>query len=355
MRRERSKVYLIVSMAMLIGLIICYGLSVNSYIELRQGTKDTETAILDGGITGDRIKEIKKAEQEQDNPVLFAAWKEEHNVQAAEPDGIRSTALNLIKVQGSLQLIFGTGMALEEDDPSGCLLSEEAAFALFGSADVVGNRVICQNREYTVRGIIKADAPVLAVRGFDNNQENTQGNGALAGDTAGAGENEKEAADMLTLWARDGLKEFMMRHSLNGKVLELSLLSEIAQIFVIILPVITAGCLILVLVRGLLTNIRNQKRLLPAVSVMILIIVTAALFITVSKVLHIPSDLIPTKWSDFSFWSGWFKEKREAFLFLLQAGKSYDQAENILLFVRCAAFSMVSFVLYFFCARNIDV
>lgn len=346
--RERSKIYLAISMAMLIVLILCYGMAVGSYIELRRNTKDTVTAILDNGITGERIREIIKTEQEQDKTVLFAAWKEEHNVTAAGQEGIRSTGLNLIKAQGSLQLIFGTGSVLDEDDMWGCLLSEKAAEALFGSSDAAGKTVVCRDREYTVRGILKADAPVLAVRGFNGGQEK----GAAYGDAPGSGKDTAESAEMLTLRAKDSLKEFMVRHSLSGRILELTLLAEIAQIFVIILPVVTAGCLAAVLVRGLLMNIRKRKRLLPAVWALLLIIVAAVLFITISKVLHIPSDIIPTKWSDFGFWSAWFKEKREAFLFLLQAGKSYEQAADILLFARCAGLSMISFVLYFFCARN---
>lgn len=58
--------------------------------------------------------------------------------------------------------------------------------------------------------------------------------------------------------------------------------------------------------------------------------------------MEIPQEWIPSRWSDFQFWSDKFRELEEKVRLFLMLPKTVGQAENILEFVKCAGCSMGS-------------
>lgn len=58
--------------------------------------------------------------------------------------------------------------------------------------------------------------------------------------------------------------------------------------------------------------------------------------------LEIPQEWIPSRWSDFQFWSDKFRQLEEKVRLFLMLPKTVGQAETILEFVKCAGCSMCS-------------
>ena len=60
-----------------------------------------------------------------------------------------------------------------------------------------------------------------------------------------------------------------------------------------------------------------------------LIATVAALFVAFRKNLQIPTDMIPTRWSDFSFWPQWWAGQKANLLQLLGSAQGEMQLEAL--------------------------
>lgn len=319
-------------------MILCYGLSVFYNGKMMSDNPGTATVVLtDNRLDAKSASEVQKTEQKQDNPLLFTIWGEKENARLLNKKYQRSSSATAVLVCNNPQLLFNGTAALAPDDKTGCLIDEKTADELFGSTDVVGKQLEYMDRKLTVRGILKGvdDERQLVVMQADGEDQNL---------------------DSITIRIPEGsetettVNEFLMRHALEGKIMDLDLLKGITRILILLLPVFFAFGIMI----NLLRYAREEKG--QGVSyyiwwgaVVVILIIT---ILGISRFITIPKEMIPTKWSDFDFWTNLWKKKEEAFLFLIQTAKHQPQIDMILAFFHSVFFSMLSIILYFISFRK---
>lgn len=245
-----------------------------------------------GALSFADVAAMRKLEEQQEQRREFAVWAQENGVPVQNEDLGRACDVSQVIVCGRTDLVLRASSRLEMGDTGGCLLDRETALRLFGSTDVAGQTLLVNGEKKTVRGLLMDVS------------------GTVVTEAASDAENLR----YLTVRTQAGAsysalrQDFMARHMLAGRFVQMDILSGIAGIF----------CF-----RA-----------------------------------HIPADMIPTRWSDFSFWRSWRESEREALLLLLLTEKQKPMqpyVENfyralacgILFWIFAAAFLKSLFCLHF--------
>lgn len=306
----------------LTGTFFLIWMSCQYYLELSQRTGAYRTVILKEPLSEKDQERVEKEENSQTVPTPFVLWKELSEETVARENGGKEITTSLIRTAGDLSLLFHGNTLLEEKDTNGCLISRSLAKELFGSIQVLGLRIFYQEQLFTIQGVLPEDISFFVLTG------------SPAKDTA---------FTCLSLPVEDTVSEFLIRHSLAGQELELCLLQDLAQLFLIVLPL---GIL------TLFTFFLFQKGLssrFPEILLwwgMAVVLLTGG-FSFFRRYFYLPEGMIPDHWSNFAFWSDWWENIREKFLFLIKAPKSISQTDCILSFFQCTGSCVVSWFLAF--------
>jgi hypothetical protein len=196
----------------------------------------------------------------------------------------------LIEVYGDIKQVYPMkltkGNLLTPEDYEGCMIDQRVAYKLFGTVDPVGNAITYRNKQYYIRGIIKSPEPVFFIQ--INDIRHTYTNIELVYEDK---ENGQELADA-----------FMTQNNLAGSytILEGCFYAGILDRFY----KIPAWFLGLYMMYQILRAIWKRRTLPLQVFVLLLgfISVWMVLKYLLEFQFYIPERLIPTKWSDFSFW-----------------------------------------------------
>lgn len=215
-------------------------------------------------------------------------------------------------VDGNSQLLLSSTAMLDGTITNGCLLGEEAAQELFGVADAVGLSVTMDGHTYQVLGMLTNE---------------TQGAVFSAKDLHAA------RLDRMTVETSENSTLSMLEQMVEWKIGFAGTAFDDRFINSVI-GLLSLGLCILVwlwllsLMFGEWKNYRKQYaaqaeyykggyRIAPdyvkGTAVRICCIVGIILLMVIFLRFHakIPEDMIPTKWSDFAFWSRWGADKAE--------------------------------------------
>ncbi|MBE5963053.1 MAG: ABC transporter permease [Lachnospiraceae bacterium] len=180
------------------------------------------------------------------------------------------------------------GNMLLPDDEYGCMLSEDTAYSLFGTIHVTGAKVVCQDKTYLVRGIIESELTgILCCDAKDGDQfQNLQ----------------LSMSDLSE--GRDIAEQFLLRYGImeEAVVTEYGFFARLLKNGLILWPA--------VFFVYLLFKARKQIKshaFLPW-NAAGLCLAMAVFAIVLWKCGYIPMRLIPTKWSDFSFFRSLLKK-----------------------------------------------
>ena len=177
---------------------------------------------------------------------------------------------------------------------NGCLIDRTTALSLFGDARAEGQKVRWNGRDYTVRGVFDAPEATLAVEA-DPASEVLFDRVTL--DLSGE-ENPRGRAE-----------EFAMRHGLPGeRIVQYGGLAALARFFCL-LPALAAACSLAVRFFGR-ARVRRDWPVQRALLWIAAVAAAAAVLWLAGVRPAVPQDLIPTRWSDFSFWETLFTERR---------------------------------------------
>ena len=125
---------------------------------------------------------------------------------------------------GETRGLLPASAPLYGEDEESCLLSEDMAYKLFGSKDVMGEEILYRGRILTVRGILRGmegTAAVQAVR---------EGDSVL--DTIAYEANTEVQS------SENPVQAFLLRHAIQGKVLERKYFSACAKLLIFCLPMV---------------------------------------------------------------------------------------------------------------------
>ena len=281
-----------------------------THVELEQGIGPAEAEAIFG------------LELEQETPVGFCFWGDMGKQSLSCEQTGESAQVNHVVLAGNPELM-GTGALAWQ---KGCFLDEETALELFGTSQCGGQSVQWGGETYPVLGTVAALRRTILTMA-------RTGDGAVLDRC------------VLALPLEQGTSEaeqFLMRHSLPGNVLDHSLLWALTGNLLLLFPAI----LLLSAARDLCGDWRKlslpellagrQDRLLGK-TLLGAALVLGTLWMVGSRI-WIPPDLIPTRWSDFSFWETCLEKQKEDFLDLLFSARGDRQLQMLLNMVK----SMVS-------------
>lgn len=119
--------------------------------------------------TVDRMREavgMPEGERQQGERLPeMAAWSVEYYVEAENPSLGFKQNVTCITVSGSMDLVVKDRLVAGNygyaDDGEGCVISSKTAWTLFGTMNVTGRSISVQGREFLVRGVTAASYPLV--------------------------------------------------------------------------------------------------------------------------------------------------------------------------------------------------
>ena len=243
-----------------------------------------------GGVSPAQLEaqlEIFREDGTRDVPSL-TLWTR-HASQNVTDGGEKSLRAPVLELYGPAENLradrYLSGSAPAKGSTKTCAVSEGAAFALWGGANVTGQALVWNNQDYTVQGVFGGEDALVLVQAL--------------------GDSKTLFADMQLCFAGNGgrqtAEEFLARTDFGSpQLLDMPLLGWALELAAF-LPAILIGLWLLarLLVHGLRLR-KNPRKLLYYVPAALG--VTALDILLLTRVRRVPDALIPSRWSDFDYW-----------------------------------------------------
>lgn len=333
--------------------------------------------LLDGQkLNAAEAREIQEQELTADEPLELNCWGEAGTAAAESPGNGQRAEVSLIYAGEKTELIIpGTEILAWEEN--GCFLDKETADALFGSVQAAGQIIRCRDREYTVCGTFESFRRLMLCRARKEDGAVLTAISCRISGTSGAA---------------SCVQEFMMRRSLAGKLIDFTFLAYLSHDLLLLLPV-CLGIRLLQMISAAIahegtcggqagkekgpllpsdteedpawreqTDRKRSRFQIPGVSAeqgtkarlflcCLWLFLAAGILLFLGMNIRIPSDMIPSKWSDFSFWGTWWETQRENLLCMIRMEQGEMQTRLLWDFCRsvCAdAGAVISMLLFMY-------
>lgn len=252
---------------------------------------------LSQNIGAARAGEIWAREQELPEPVGFCFWGEVpgQRVSCRETGGMAQ--VTQVCLSGNPELAGAGALAWQ----TGCLIDEGTAQRLFGTSLCGGQTLWKGDAAYPVLGTLPGDRPAMVT---------------IAEETDGM---VLDRCILAVPAERGGQSAsgFLMRWGLQGKRVDFYLL----WVFCYDLLLLTPGIFLIAVfvgcakrIRGIVSEYGVSFSLLSALGKPMLLFLTAGCLLAfLGSRVRIPKDMIPSRWSDFSFWGNWLDRQKENF------------------------------------------
>lgn len=270
---------------------------------------------------------LNRTEEDTDGESLAPVfWKECGGVWAYSGLTGKSASLRLIYAAGNAELLFPGGNMLAAGDTKGCLVDRDTARMLFGSASVQGQTLTLAGEDYEIRGIVEGQSGVALVQKRRDMDFDTV-------TVAAGGKRQEEIEELL-----EG------RYGIQGTLEEWRLLYGMAKLALLLFPAAVLTAVLMWIRRyGREASGRGER-------IFWRLCFWLGLFgglLWGAFQVRLPSDMVPSTWSDFAFWSNLWEEKTRAFFFLLEMKKRAPELSYTHAFYKCAIFGFASLILYF--------
>lgn len=271
-------------------------------------------------IPASRAEEIFRREGEEENAVPSCFWGQSGKETVICRETEDAVSAQLVLMAGNPELLGAGALNWQ----TGCLVDTKTAQALFGTADCGGQILRQGETGYPVLGVVSALQPTvvrLAQKG--------------------------EALDRCAVFGTKSQAEnFLVRWGLQGEILDFFPFWAITADVSLLLPGILLAALCIFLGRDWRTlrisDLRKQGPLL------LRFVSTLALgvggVVLLGKCLVIPEEMIPSRWSDFSFWGSWWQTQKENFLTIAFTPLGSRQLQMVLNMIKSIGCTLVSAV-----------
>lgn len=242
------------------------------------------------GLSTEQIEEYAKKE-----PGLeITAWEMQKEQNICYPEMGRQTSGTVITLYGNMARVLPIPMKYGGftfvGDISGCVISTGLARKLYGAEDVVGNQIIYEEKEWSVRGVVEEEEPVLALYQTD----------------------KQKKMPYVELWSQEELLTVKLEQTESGLGLfdvaytfAGSFYSSIVRLMISI-PVWVAFFFLYRSFFGWLG--RQNKKVEKWCSIVGKILFIVAIAVGVRCSISFTADFVPVQWSDFEFWQQKWQE-----------------------------------------------
>ncbi len=262
-----------------------------STISIRYGT---------GGVNDQQINKTLKNEKlkGKSNTPEVTAWCWIKEAEIKNKDFNRAQKVSVVVASGNMAftvpMSLASGNYVYRQDKKGCVIDTKTAYLLFGTEFAVGNMVSYDNKEYMIRGVVRAEYPVLLIQGAGNKQEYPN---------LELGYKDKEMGENLTeeFLLENGMADYhvIIDGYFYGRIIY-SLINLPLWIFFLFACYKTYKFFFY-------NSINIQKKgfyfLYGGILFLILVGFGFLLYRITGNPIYIPDKLIPTKWSDFDYWT----------------------------------------------------
>lgn len=257
--------------------------------------------------TWKELQQLEKSEEQYPQPLPFSAFSQLDAQPVKSTLYGRSTQADILLFYGDIRRILQAGLPdsdfVSSEDASGCALDRETAFALWGNGQVIGEKLLFEGREYTVRAVLDAPKRMVAIPISEASEH------SLSVIALGTLEQQN---------VRQAAEEFAVRHSLpSPEALTAGGWRRSLSRFLCLLPALP---LLFWLLGGIIRELWGLRKtpLLCALWSLGTAAVLCGLLILSGIRFSFPQSLVPTRWSDFEFWSrllhSFFENLRSALL-----------------------------------------
>lgn len=106
-------------------------------------------------VKGFSMEDAQKVRMQEGCPA-FTAWTEKEGQTVTDPKLGKSIQTNIVYLSGSSELVLSAEPVLSTQDENGCMVAVHTAWELFGSVEVVGQKIKVDHQIRMIRGIVNA-------------------------------------------------------------------------------------------------------------------------------------------------------------------------------------------------------
>lgn len=265
------------------------------------------------------------SQEEADDPVGFCFWGEREGQTVSCLETRARAQVTLVSLSGNPELMGAGCLAWQK----GCLIDEGTAQTLFGTTLCGGQSLLRDGVACRVLGTVHALRPTMMTM-------------AESGDSMNR--------CVLALPAENGKtlgEQFLLRWGLAGTVMDFYPMLALTGNLLLLFPAI-------LLLRVCCRLGKDWRKLslggivdqLPLLGRAVLALgLAAGTFWLLAKRLVIPPDMIPSRWSDFSFWGKWLEGQKVNFFRILFTPLGSGQLQMLLNMVKSMGASTASAIL----------
>lgn len=262
-----------------------------------------------------KIKE-RSSQGETEEKVLpgFCIWGQKKDVSLTNKNLSRSTQANAVLFCGNPELLFEDCRVPVKEDKQGCLIDEQTAWELFGSSQAAGKELSYEGQSYIIRKVITSKEKVIAFQVSAASES-----GGEEQETGAQEQTKDNILNRITMYKpqdssiRELSSLWDYQYGICVRILDMELLRGISGFCVLLFPVTV--CIFF------WRYLHGTVRKFPA-KVIVSLLMLIVLLCLLGSWVKLPADYIPTRWSDFSFWTGLWKEKTEGMKSLLGMPKA---------------------------------
>lgn len=274
------------------------------------------------GLDYTQVRSIAAANEQSNSPLIFINWHQESGGTISYPELGREETADILTIYGKTTLLFPEKSMLEQGNDSGCLISEELAYHLFGGTDVSGNVIIYMDKAYEIIDVLNVKTPLFVHELSEENVETKLDRVAIyTGD-----DSWQQIAERYELLAGE------------WKIVDYEVVYHILCIVYFIVPWIM-GIGLLALIKKYIK--RSREKIFWKVCFWSIL---AAITVVTFLLIRIPDDVIPNRWSDFGFWSNYFSEKSNSLSFLYSIEKGVRDLYYLDLINKAVIYVIISII-----------
>lgn len=295
---------------------ICLFLAAVKAQALVRSSADMSGVFLEGSLPGEKAaEEILAQEAELEEPVKACFWREEREEVLSCQETGKSFPAKVLKISGNPECLFpGTGLLAWRQE--GCVVDEKTARELFGTEQAQGQSLWYGEKRYQVVKTVESPEPVMMCQS----------------------ESGEDVFSYLALKfeqgqsVREGSEQFLIRYGLSGETVEFAFLEALTANLLLLFPAAAA----IRLCAGLF---QEKKRMVQAFG----LLVAGGTVFLIWKGFSIPETMIPSRWSDFSFWQGWWQQERANLIRILGTALGENHLSMVLRMTQSMVCSLLAF------------
>lgn len=272
-------------MLLIFAGLILWGCAVSRYEDMSESFGGISLRFETNPKKIETVGELRNQEKERGTDAKLTAWRQDYSLKIEDP------SLGL-QIESDVIYMWGDGKDLPATfGSSGCTMSGDKAYELWGSRDVLGKTVYIDGVLHKVTGVTDSMKGIIAVKRHDYERDmefvSLDINPRAAGDESG-----------------DQIEEFMLQNSYNAdsSINYSDLLSWLGN-FLIFPALAISSLMFFRILSGLYSNVKYKNGYrVQLYYICFLILWLCICLFAGSFYLKIPGSFIPTKWSDFEFW-----------------------------------------------------